>query len=115
MTIVNISDLKPGMTLATPVLNAQGGVLLNEGVELTDRHLHILRSWGILQADIEGVESSQIKQIDFQDLPDETKKQIEDTITERFSLCSPSPVMDEIKRLARKYTVKEAIENSISE
>ena len=52
MSIVPAENLIPGMVLAADVRDRNGRLLLKEGVELTDKHLHILRTWGTVEADI---------------------------------------------------------------
>lgn len=51
--IVNIADLKPGMTLAADVHGANGRRLLPKGVVLEEQHLRVFNIWGVTQADIE--------------------------------------------------------------
>ena len=60
MTTLNIKDLKPGMILASPVYNLQGVMILGKGIEITNKHLSMLKSWGTLEADVESVERNQI-------------------------------------------------------
>ena len=52
MSKVSTENLIPGMVLAADVRDRNGRLLLKEGVELTDKHLHILRTWGTVEADI---------------------------------------------------------------
>jgi hypothetical protein len=51
-------NLAQGMILASDVLDRSGRLLLKTGTELTDRHLYILRTWGIIEADIVGTEDN---------------------------------------------------------
>lgn len=51
-------NLAPGMLLASDVLDRSGRLLLKTGTELTDRHLYILRTWGVIEADIVGAEDN---------------------------------------------------------
>ena len=41
-----IDAVEPGLILAEPVLNQFGQTLLPRGVELQERHLKILKTWG---------------------------------------------------------------------
>ena len=52
MSIVSTENLIPGMVLAADVRDRNGRLLLKEDVELTDKHLHILRTWGTVEVDI---------------------------------------------------------------
>jgi hypothetical protein len=56
MGIIPTDKLIPGMVLASDVRDRSGRLLLKGGTELNDRHLHILRTWGILEAEVVGVE-----------------------------------------------------------
>ncbi|MBA4395413.1 MAG: hypothetical protein C0407_17830, partial [Desulfobacca sp.] len=54
---VPLESIQPGMVLADPIFNRFGQVLLNKGVQISDRHLNVLKTWGILKALIEGGQS----------------------------------------------------------
>ena len=55
MSLVAIDKLVPGMVLAANVLDKSGRLLLGEGLELEAKHLLIFRTWGVVEADIDGV------------------------------------------------------------
>ena len=55
MTKVNIDDLKPGMVLAEDLFHSSGRLLLSKGLSLEPHHLRVLKIWGILSVEIEGV------------------------------------------------------------
>lgn len=44
--------LTPGVRLGQPVYNAAGTLLLKEGETLTERHLQMLKRWGISAVDV---------------------------------------------------------------
>ncbi|MDD2736134.1 MAG: hypothetical protein PHF56_19560 [Desulfuromonadaceae bacterium] len=54
MGTVAIENIETGMVLASDVRDRSGRMLLGAGAELTQKHLVIFRTWGILEADIEG-------------------------------------------------------------
>jgi hypothetical protein len=54
MGMVAVENIETGMVLASDVLDRSGRMLLGAGVELTQKHLAIFRTWGVLEADIEG-------------------------------------------------------------
>jgi len=63
MAIVPIDNLSAGMLLKSDVCDRSGRMLLPAGGELTDRHLKIFRTWGVLEADIadgDNIETAQI-------------------------------------------------------
>lgn len=47
MPILNLDDVKPGMTLAESVRNHQDQLLLESGRRITEKSIRILKSWGI--------------------------------------------------------------------
>jgi hypothetical protein len=51
---VAIESLETGMVLASDVHDRSGRMLLGAGSELTQKHLIIFRTWGVLDADIAG-------------------------------------------------------------
>lgn len=51
---VVIDNIETGMVLASDVHDRSGRMLLGEGAELTQKHLVIFRTWGVLEADIVG-------------------------------------------------------------
>jgi len=60
MGVINIDDIQPGMVLAAPVTDRRGRVLLGAGCEITEKQLRILRMWGVIEADIQGVERAEV-------------------------------------------------------
>jgi hypothetical protein len=51
-------NLMPGMLLAADVHDRNGRLLLGAGTELTDKHIYIFRTWGVIEADIIGTEEN---------------------------------------------------------
>lgn len=56
MGLIATENLTPGMLLENDVHDRSGRMLLGAGVELTAKHIHILRTWGVVEASIKGVE-----------------------------------------------------------
>jgi hypothetical protein len=52
---ISFETLKPGMKLASDVIERSGRVLLRAGTEITEKHLDILRKWGVTEVDALGV------------------------------------------------------------
>ncbi|MBX3042343.1 MAG: hypothetical protein KIT33_00115 [Candidatus Kapabacteria bacterium] len=44
---LSLDVLEPGLILAEPVVNTMGQTLINSGVEITSRHIGILKTWNI--------------------------------------------------------------------
>ncbi len=51
---IPFETLRPGMKLASDVIERSGRVLLRTGTEITERHLDILRKWGVVEVDALG-------------------------------------------------------------
>jgi hypothetical protein len=56
MGIVLTENMAPGMLLAVDVHERNGRLLLGAGTELTEKHIYIFRTWGVVEADIIGAE-----------------------------------------------------------
>ncbi len=56
---VAIENIETGMILASDVHDRSGRMLLGAGAELTQKHLVIFRTWGVVEADIEGLGSEE--------------------------------------------------------
>ena len=54
MAYVSVEQTEPGMVLASDVVTGRGQVLIITGQELTERHLHGLRTWGVTHVEIQG-------------------------------------------------------------
>lgn len=52
MSFVHIDNLVSGMVLSRNVCDRGGRLLLPEGTTLTEKHLVIFRTWGVLEVDI---------------------------------------------------------------
>ncbi len=53
-----IDQLEPGMVLAEAATGPRGNVLLGDGVELTERHIRALKTWGVSAVQVEGEEDA---------------------------------------------------------
>ena len=54
MTKILLDAIEVGMELNSDVVDRQGRVLLKAGVTLTEKHLRVFQTWGVLEADIKG-------------------------------------------------------------
>jgi len=59
MGLVAIDNLVPGMSLTSDVCDRNGRLLLGAGSALTDKHIYIFRTWGVVEVDILGVETDE--------------------------------------------------------
>ena len=101
MGLTQIDNLEVGMTLAQDVHDRAGRLLLGAGVELSQKHLTIFRTWGVMEVDIVGAEDGDQSS----PLPEEiTQEQVEAAMTALAPLFrnidQEHPVMRELHRLA---------------
>jgi len=47
MTVKRVEDLAEGDVVGADVVNAQGAVLVKSGVPLVEKHLRLLKMWGV--------------------------------------------------------------------
>lgn len=100
MAKVNLSDIKEGMITAEPV-RIQNKVILGEGITITEKHIHLFKTWGVAFVEIDDDNYEEEEAVS--SLTPEEKAAILEDITKRFSLVKePSPVMQEIKRITEK-------------
>ena len=67
MANLNIDSIQAGMVLAADVQDRQGRVLLREGMELNDKHIRMLKTWGINLIDIVGEASDTLREANYSD------------------------------------------------
>ncbi len=111
MRALDLEELKPGMTLADPVNDMQGMLLLKEGVALTDKSILMLKSWGVDNVLVEG----EPEEGDEEGAPDFREMEAIDLgLKEKFAELTEDPVMAEIMRAAgvllRKRLLKKRME-----
>ncbi|TWJ33415.1 hypothetical protein JN12_00089 [Geobacter argillaceus] len=101
MGMVPIDTLETGMVLATDVQDSTGRLLLGSGVELTQKHLVIFRTWGVEEADIAGIDDVD-RSVPLP--PEVTQSQLEETeqsLTSLFRHANTNhPAIRELLRLA---------------
>jgi hypothetical protein len=103
MGSLNVTDIKPGMILAQPITNFQGVLLLPQGTKLTERHINLMKSWGVTGAEIEGESRKETSELG--SLDERQQKLLEERIKRRFPQEAPDPVNAELKRLAVKVMI----------
>jgi hypothetical protein len=98
MHLIDLDTAKPGMKLAKSVYTLQDVLLLKPDVRLTEKNIHILKSWGVHQIWIddpagEGVAAGKGSE-------HELRIVIDDELRAKFSETIPDPLMEEILRIA---------------
>ena len=104
---VGIENIETGMILASDVHDRSGRMLLGAGVELTQKHLVIFRTWGVVEADIEGQGADEVVEPIPADVDPQELAAAEQALTPIFRFTNRShPAIVELVRLAalRKVT-----------
>ncbi|MFQ5469886.1 MAG: hypothetical protein ACE5EH_06200 [Gammaproteobacteria bacterium] len=100
MGAINLEDLKPGMVLAEDATQLNGRVLLRAGTELTEKHIKVFKTWGVTEANIEGVSKESVANEELEQLSPEILKDAEDKTRHLFRHCDlENPVSAELYRL----------------
>jgi len=59
MAKILVDNIEVGMELSSDVIDRQGRILLKSGVELTEKHLRVFNTWGILEVEVKGSDTHQ--------------------------------------------------------
>lgn len=112
MGLIHVKDLKKGMVLACEVSNKHGNTLLEKGDMLSEKHIMLLKSWGITEADIEGFDRGQVEERERGTLSTTVVESIEEDLKNLFPDFGDNPLMNELCRVVRKFNIKQRIKQS---
>ena len=84
MGLISLDQLKKDMVLASHVKDLSGRLLAAKGLKLTDGHLRLFKTWGIIEADIEGEASRDTEQDALVTLDPRLLKIVEEIVRRRF-------------------------------
>ena len=112
MGVLSVNDLKDGMVLASEARNKHGNILLKKGDTLEEKHITLLKSWGITEADIEGVDRDQIEKREMEGLSPELIASVERELKDLFSEFGDNHLMEELQRVTKKFKLKKAAEET---
>ena len=115
MGVLNINDLKDGMVLAEDLKNRHGAMLLAKGRTLTGKDIFTLKSWGITEADVEGIDKEEVEKKEMEYLPPSVTESIEKELRGLFPEFNNNPVMEEIYRIVKRFKLKQAITQTIED
>ena len=110
MAIITIDNLAVGMMLRSNVCDRSGRLLLPAGNELTEKHLRIFRTWGVIEADILGDDSGECDQsFSGEDLDPAQLAESESAIAKLF-IHNPKehPAISELMRLCIQRRIDSA-------
>ena len=86
MANVNVAQIEPGMVLGDDLKDQNGRFLLAKGVELSTKHLKIMKTWGVVEADIEGVTEQEMGEKQAADIDPKILEKAEEIEKQRFHL-----------------------------
>ncbi|HEY8965866.1 MAG TPA: hypothetical protein VIM58_05450 [Candidatus Methylacidiphilales bacterium] len=96
MALISTEEVQVGMILEKDVKNSHGQVLIRSGMELKDRHLTLIRSWGVTEVVVRGEEKPKGEPVD---VSPQAYSWAENVLRLRFSKAGlTDPVMQEIFR-----------------
>ncbi|TVM15389.1 HDOD domain-containing protein [Oceanidesulfovibrio indonesiensis] len=84
MGIVSIAALRPGMELASDILDSNGRKIISEGTIMSDKHLRILKIWGVTEADVKGVDQEEENQKDLSQIDPQLVEATREYLLARF-------------------------------
>ncbi|MCP5107839.1 MAG: HDOD domain-containing protein, partial [bacterium] len=99
---VNVDHLKSGMVLAGDLIDSLGRFLLGKGSKIEDKHIRIMKMWGITSADIEGEDQEQAAQEEMRQIDPQLLAKAETYINSYFcdsGVYNSHEALKEIKRL----------------
>lgn len=112
--IRSIDKLEPGVEVAEDVFNINGMLLLGKGTFLTDRHIRILKTWGVDSVRIVG--DNPLDQEPEMVIPPEFIIEAEKKVQRRFRLIkSTAGFVSIIRNLAVISTARRLFEESNSQ
>jgi hypothetical protein len=111
MGMILLDDIKPGMILNNNLKDRSGRILLGEGTEITEKHLRIFKMWGILEADIQGVDRESVVQKAIIPIDPALEKEIEAELSQEFRHTDRQhPFIKELFRVISQRRVRHRLE-----
>ena len=115
---INVDYLKPGMVLSNDIKDSYGRFLIGRGTTLEDKHLRIMKMWGITSANIEGLDQKQMVHEKLLLIAPELLHKIETYINSFFSITESiiddHVALREIKKLSVLRVAQQIESNSLS-
>ncbi len=109
---LSIEHITPGMRLAADLRGANGRFLLPRGVEIQDKHLRIMKIWGVNEAEVEGGPASDKREDAPDALPPELMGQALMLLETLFRLSNPTyPPVRVLKQLSLQKLIDHIRQN----
>ena len=108
MGLVKINQISPGMALAEDLRDARGRFLLPSGAGLTARHIRVLKMWGVIEANIEGIAAEDVEDTATREIDPALMKMAEKIVYRRFRYSGiDHPATQELFRLCTLQKAEE--------
>ena len=106
MATITIEELTPGMRLADDLHGSNGRFLLPKGIEIEEKHIRILKIWGVAEATVENMDSNHSRAGDAPAVSAHIFQQAQLLVNELFILSNDHfAPMRECKRYSLRKTV----------
>jgi hypothetical protein len=102
--IISIEEIKNGMILSEPVFNSSGQTLLPFGIEITEKHVKVLKTWNITSLSIHDDESNDINAISPEILNIAKEK-----VSSRMDWVPRNPIEIDLICTAEKFTAQDLL------
>lgn len=86
--MIPIDKVQEGAVLESDISD-NGQILIKGGLKLTERHLKLCRSWGIVELPIKGADANQLEQDFLASIPPEIMAEVEKKRDQVFKLLDP--------------------------
>lgn len=97
MAATKLKNLKPGMILDRDVEDLNGRMLLTQGTKINEKHLKILKTWGVTEVTIREARKTLRVSLKTNQPDSELLKKLETELTELFSQANTkNPMMKEL-------------------
>ncbi|MCP4154912.1 MAG: HDOD domain-containing protein [bacterium] len=106
MGFITVDNLKNGMKLAGDLKNTRGRFLLSQGTVLEEKHIRIIKTWGVTEVDIEGIDQESIVTETLAQIDPGILQKINSHINFRFNYYGKQPDSDVIKEIKRISILK---------
>jgi hypothetical protein len=111
MTATSVKNIQPGMVLSEDVVCANGRVLLKVNSEISEKHIKIFKTWGVLSLNIKSAGNESIK-TNKHHSPDDMKRAISKKQVIFLHCDLNHPFMNELFRTSVKASLEQKNEKS---
>lgn len=108
MALIRISKVKPGQVVAVDVKDRSGRILLKADSVLTEENIKIIKSWGVVEIDVNGDLAEAALDDEMMTVQPEELQQIELGLSQRFRFLNRShPFIGELYEICLERRLKE--------